>query len=87
MFRLSIEKVYLTIFLQKQYSDPFFTQINSFFDQYPSFRVSCGPSFIPHISTFSRVGNWFRNEGISLIHKQALQEMYLGLIPYVLIDI
>ncbi|MGR5965279.1 transposase [Bacillus cereus] len=67
-------------------------QINSlrkltcFLHQYPSFRVSCGLSFVPHISTFSRVGTWFRNEGIPLIHKQTLQEMNLGLIPCVLID-
>ncbi|MBG9585491.1 transposase, partial [Bacillus thuringiensis] len=37
-------------------------QINSlrkltrFLHQYPSFRVSCGLSLVPHISTFSRVG-------------------------------
>ncbi|PEQ47978.1 transposase, partial [Bacillus cereus] len=67
-------------------------QINSlrkltrFLHQYPSFRVSCGLSFVPHISTFSRVGTWFRNEGIPLIHKQTLQEMNLGLMPCVLID-
>ncbi|MED3467175.1 transposase, partial [Bacillus thuringiensis] len=67
-------------------------QINSlrkltrFLHQYPSFRVSCGLSFVPHISTFSRVGTWFRNEGIPLIHKQTLEEMNLGLIPCVLID-
>ncbi|QWH75490.1 transposase (plasmid) [Bacillus mycoides] len=67
-------------------------QINSlrkltrFFHQYPSFRVSCGLSFVPHISTFSRVGTWFCNEGIPFIHKQTLQEMNLGLIPCVLID-
>ncbi|AMR06314.1 ISNCY family transposase [Bacillus thuringiensis] len=67
-------------------------QINSlrkltrFLHQYPLFRVSCGLSFVPHISTFSRVGTWFRNEGIPLIHKQTLQEMNLGLIPCVLID-
>ncbi|EJP81926.1 ISNCY-like element ISBth165 family transposase [Bacillus thuringiensis] len=67
-------------------------QINSlrkltrFLHQYPSFRVSCGLSFVPHISTFSRVGNWFRNEGIPMIHKQTLEEMNLGLIPCVLIN-
>ena len=67
-------------------------QINSlgkltrFLHQYPSFRVACGLSFVPHISTFSRVGTWFRNEGIPLLHKQILQEMNLKLIPCVLID-
>ncbi|MFZ7807486.1 transposase [Bacillus thuringiensis] len=67
-------------------------QINSlrkltrFLHQYPSFLVACGLSFVPHISTFSRVGTWFRNEGIPLLHKQILQEMNLELIPCVLID-
>ncbi|MBJ8026140.1 transposase, partial [Bacillus cereus] len=67
-------------------------QINSlrkltrFLHQYPSFRVSCGLSLVPHISTFSRVGTWFRNEEIPLLHEQILQEMNLGLIPCVLID-
>ncbi|EOP79329.1 hypothetical protein IGM_06308 [Bacillus cereus HuB4-4] len=67
-------------------------QINSlrkltrFLHQYPLFRTSCGLSFVPHISTFSRVGTWFREEGISLIHKQVLHEMNLELIPCVLID-
>lgn len=61
-------------------------KLTRFLHQYPSFRVSCGLSFVPHISTFSRVGTWFRNEGIPLIHKQTLQEMNLGLIPCVLID-
>ncbi|KIU73030.1 hypothetical protein C797_20180 [Bacillus thuringiensis Sbt003] len=67
-------------------------QINSlrkltrFLHQYPSFRVSCGLSLVPHISTFSRVGTWFRNEEIPLLHKQILQEKNLGLIPCVLID-
>ncbi|RVU64594.1 ISNCY family transposase, partial [Bacillus thuringiensis] len=67
-------------------------QINSlrkltrFLHQYPSFRVSCGLSLVPHISTFSRVGTWFRNEEIPLLHKQILQEMNVGLIPCVLID-
>ncbi|OQR53321.1 transposase [Bacillus sp. CDB3] len=61
-------------------------KLTRFLHQYPSFRVSCGLSFVPHISTFSRVGTWFRNEGIPLIHKQTLQEMNSGLIPCVLID-
>ncbi|MEC2394916.1 DDE transposase [Bacillus thuringiensis serovar shandongiensis] len=67
-------------------------QINSlrkltrFLHQYPLFRTSCGLSFVPHISTFSRVGTWFSEEGISLIHKQVLHEMNLELIPCVLID-
>ncbi|MED3934723.1 transposase, partial [Priestia megaterium] len=54
--------------------------------QYPSFRVSCGLSFVPHISTFSRVGTWFRDEGIPVIHEKVLQELNLELIPCVLID-
>ena len=54
--------------------------------QYPSFRASCGLSFVPHISTFSRVGTWFREEGISTIHEKVLQELNVGLIPCVLID-
>ncbi|MDY4395398.1 transposase, partial [Bacillus thuringiensis] len=61
-------------------------KLTRFLHQYPSFRVSCGLSFVPHISTFSRVGTWFCNEGIPFIHKQTLQEMNLGLIPCVLID-
>jgi len=67
-------------------------QINSlrkltrFLHQYPSFRSSCGLSFVLHISTFSRVGTWFRNEGIPAIHEKVLQELNLGLIPCVLID-
>lgn len=50
-------------------------QINSlrkltrFSHQYPSFRASCGLSFVPHISTFSRVGTWFREKGIPIIHE------------------
>ncbi|MED3079292.1 transposase, partial [Bacillus wiedmannii] len=61
-------------------------QINSlrkltrFLHQYPSFRSSCGLSFVPHISTFSRVGTWFRNEGIPAIHEKVLKEHNLGLI-------
>ncbi len=53
-------------------------QINSlckltcFLHQYPSFRSSCGLSFVPHISTFSRVGTWFCDEGIPAIHEKVL---------------
>ncbi len=67
-------------------------QINSlckltcFLHQYPSFRSSCGLSFVPHISTFSRVGTWFRDEGIPAINEKVLQELNFGLIPCVLID-
>lgn len=61
-------------------------KLTHFLHQYPSFRVSCGLSFVPQKSTFSRVSTWFRNEGIPLIHKQTLQEMNLDLIPCILID-
>ncbi|KIQ77043.1 transposase, partial [Bacillus sp. L_1B0_8] len=61
-------------------------KLNRFLHQYPSFRASCGLSFVPHISTFSRVGAWFRKEGIPAIHEKILQELNLGLIPCVLID-
>ncbi len=30
--------------------------LSHFLHQYPSFRVSCGLYFVPHLSTFSRVG-------------------------------
>ncbi|EEM44579.1 Transposase [Bacillus thuringiensis serovar pakistani str. T13001] len=42
--------------------------MNRFLHQYPSFCAS----FVPHISTFSHVGTWFRKEGISVIHKKVL---------------
>ncbi|MEK4614487.1 transposase [Bacillus sp. FSL K6-0067] len=61
-------------------------KLTRFLHQYPSFRSSCGLSFVPHISTFSRVGTWFRDAGISAIHEKVLQELNLGLIPCVLID-
>lgn len=61
-------------------------KLNRFLHQYPSFRASCGLSFVPHISTFSRVGTWFREEGIPVIHEKVLQELNLELIPCVLID-
>ena len=35
---------------------------------------------------FSRVGTWFREEGIPVIHEKVLQELNLELIPCVLID-
>ena len=74
------------VFLENRISNQFFTQIESFLHQYPSFRASCGLSFVPHISTFSRVGTWFREEGIPVIHEKVLQELNLELIPCVLID-
>ncbi len=40
------------------------------------FHEFCGLSFVPHISTFSRVGAWFREEGIPLLHEQVLKEMH-----------
>ncbi len=43
-------------------------KLNRFLHQYPSFCAS----FVPHISTFSHVGTWFRKEGISVIHKKVL---------------
>jgi IS5 family transposase len=61
-------------------------KLTRFLHPYPSFRSSCGLSFVPHISTFSRVGTWFRDAGISAIHEKVLQELNLGLIPCVLID-
>ncbi|HFJ9465847.1 transposase [Bacillus sp. FSL L8-0199] len=67
-------------------------QINSlrkltrFLHHYPSFHASCGLSFVPHISTFSRVGTWFREKGIPVIHGKVLLELNLELIPCVLID-
>lgn len=61
-------------------------KLTRFLHQYPIFRASCGLSSVPHIYTISRVGTCFRKEGISLIHKQILQEINLGLIPCVLID-
>lgn len=47
-------------------------KLNRFLPQYPSFCASCVLSFVPHISTFSHVGTWFRKEGISIIHKKVL---------------
>lgn len=61
-------------------------KLTRFLHQYPLFRAFCGLSAVPHISTFSRVGTWFREKGISLLHEQVLQEMNIGLIPCVLID-
>ncbi|MEH7735370.1 transposase [Bacillus pumilus] len=61
-------------------------KLTHFLHQYPSFRASCGLSFVPHISTFSRVSTWFREENISAIHEKVLQELNLGLIPCALID-
>ena len=61
-------------------------KLTRFLHQYPLFRAFCGLSAVPHISTFSRVGTWFREKGISLIHEHVLQEMNVGLIPCVLID-
>ncbi|MEW4071511.1 transposase, partial [Bacillus thuringiensis] len=58
-------------------------KLTRFLHQYPSFRSSGGLSFVPHISTFSRVGTWFRDAGISAIHEKVLQELNLGLIPCV----
>ncbi|AJI08457.1 MULTISPECIES: ISNCY family transposase [Bacillus] len=61
-------------------------KLTRFLHQYPSFRVSCGLYFVPHVSTFSRVGTWFREKGIPIIHEKVLQELNLELIPCVLID-
>ncbi|MEB8995939.1 transposase, partial [Bacillus cereus] len=61
-------------------------KLTRFLHQYPSFRVSCGLYFVPHVSTFSRVGTWFREKGIPVIHEKVLQELNLELIPCVLID-
>ncbi|UOB98595.1 hypothetical protein BTI679_59950 (plasmid) [Bacillus wiedmannii] len=54
--------------------------------QNPSFRVSCVLYVVPHISTFPRVGTWFREKGIPVIHEKVLQELNLSLIPCVFID-
>ncbi|MED4399664.1 transposase [Priestia megaterium] len=61
-------------------------KLTRFLHQYPSFRASCGLYFVPHVSTFSRVGTWFREKGIPVIHEKVLQELNLELIPCVLID-
>lgn len=61
-------------------------KLTRFLHQYPSFRVSCGLYFVPHVSTFSRVGTWFREKGIPVIHEKVLQELNLERIPCVLID-
>ncbi|MHA2890535.1 transposase [Bacillus cereus] len=61
-------------------------KLTRFLHQYPSFRASYGLSFVPHISTFSRVGTWFREKGIPVIHEKVLQELNLELITCVLID-
>ena len=58
-------------------------KLTRFLHQSPLFRVFCGLSSVPHISTFSRGGTWFREKGISLIHEQVLQKMNAGLIPCV----
>lgn len=41
---------------------------------------------MPHSSTFLRVGVWFREERIPLIHEQLLKEMDFRLISFILID-
>ncbi|HDR6319097.1 TPA: transposase [Bacillus thuringiensis] len=61
-------------------------ELTRFLHQFPSFRASCGLSFVPHISTFSRVGTWLREESIPVIHEKVLHELNFGLIPCVLID-
>ncbi|HDR6319139.1 TPA: transposase, partial [Bacillus thuringiensis] len=61
-------------------------KLTRFLHQFPSFRASCGLSFVPHISTFSRVGTWFREKSIPVIHEKVLHELNFGLIPCVLID-
>lgn len=61
-------------------------KLTHFLHQYTLFRAFCGLFSVPHISTFPRVGTWFREEGIQIIHEKMLQELNLGLLPCVLID-
>ena len=78
-------KVLLTCFFVKTVF-----QINSlrkltrFSHQYPSFRVSCGLSLVPHISTFSRVGTWFRNEEIPLRRPLMIVSTFIKLPEHVI---
>ncbi|UIJ70080.1 transposase (plasmid) [Bacillus cereus] len=73
-------------FLKNVFQIDSLRKLTRFLHQFPSFRASCGLSFVPHISTFSRVSTWFREESIPVIHEKVLHELNLGLIPCVLID-
>jgi len=61
-------------------------KLTRFLHQYPLFRASCGLFSVHHIPNFSRIGTWFREEGIPIIHEKVLQELNLGFLPCVLID-
>ncbi|KXY82732.1 hypothetical protein AT270_08820 [Bacillus cereus] len=73
-------------FLKTVFQIKFLRKLTRFLHQYPSFLTSCGLSFDPYISTFLRVGTWFREEDIPAIHEKVLQALNLGMIPCALID-
>ncbi len=73
-------------FLKTYFSINSLPQLVDILDRFGYFRRICGFNEVPHLSTFSRAGKWFREQGFSVFNSQLLKDLGVRCPNVVIID-
>lgn len=74
------------VFLKSYFAIDSLRELVRTLQQFGYFRRICGLSDVPHVSTFSRVSQWFQEQGFSEFHAQLLLDVSVKQPSVVLID-
>ena len=86
--RLPIPKKSLLkcFFLKTYFSIDSLRQLVDTLNRFGYFRRICGLKEVPHLSTFSRAGKWFQEQGFSAFNAQLLKDLGVRYPKIVIID-
>jgi hypothetical protein len=73
-------------FLKTYFSIDSLRQLVDTLDRFGYLRWICGLKEVPHLSTFSRAGKWFREQGFSVFNAQLLKDLGVRYPKIVIID-
>ncbi|MBB3907322.1 MULTISPECIES: transposase [Anoxybacillaceae] len=73
-------------FLKTYFSIDSLRQLVETLDRFGYFRRICGLKEVPHLSTFSRAGKWFREQGFSTFNARLLKDLGVRYPKIVIID-
>ena len=73
-------------FLKTYFSIGSLRQLVNILERFGCFRRVCGLQEVPPLSTFSRAGKWFREQGCSAFNAQLLQDLEVRYPKIILID-
>ncbi|WP_236631868.1 transposase [Anoxybacillus sp. UARK-01] len=74
-------------FLKTYFSIDSLRQLVETLDRFGYFRRICGLKEVPHLSTFSRAGKWFREQGFSTFNARLLKDLGVRYPKIVIIDL